>query len=395
MVLAGLFGCDAEPTPDSSVGHACEQVMWSVNDVSLLFPLPTDETEEELLLGLSAAGSRGPLLPESVYVEHIEGPFGGLWEGPGIDEGYDASRIIAVRLDPCAEAAGSSDDAPCVRELRLSAQPFYNGDVDAALHLIYRPSEEEYEEILTGLAALRSYAQDGDAEAPLGPHPVMTREGLAGPFADDLKALISNHAGADNLVRVTAMTRGRNSTNWSFIVMDRDPATDTYSRVPIPATGGALLQGVDEIGGFGVGGSRHTTITPLDPAIGYPEALLRSADVDTLSTHELQQALGRLASFEDPTRHSAATLDCASCHLANSRGFYEAFTATTTDPALVTFAAPPDQNTTRIDGTDLTGRSLRAFGYFEGNVAVSQRTINESAAIAHRLSQSCFGDPAP
>ena len=392
-MVAGLVGC-VESTPATSVGHACEQQSWTVNDVSLLFPLPADDTEAALLLGLSDAGGKGPLLPESVFEEHVQIPFGGLWEGPGNHESYAATRILAARVDPCAESAGA-DGEPCVRELRLSAQPFQFGDVDAALHLIYRLTDDELEQLVEGLRALQSHAEDGDAEAPLGPHPAMVRQGLAGPFAEELKALILDHAGSDNLVRVTAMQRGRNSTNWGFFLMDRDPSTGAYHRVPNPATGGELLQGVDEIGGLGVGGSRHTTITPLDPAVGYPATLLRSADVDTLSPDELQAALGRLASFEDPARHSAATLDCASCHLANARGFYEAFTGITTDPELVTFASPEGQNTARADGTDLTGRSLRAFGYFEGEVAISQRAVNESATIAYQLSQSCAGDPAP
>jgi hypothetical protein len=48
--------------------------------------------------------------------------------------------------------------------------------------------------------------------------------------------------------------------------------------------------------------------------------------------------------------------------------------------------APPGQNVSRQHQTQLSGQSLRAFGYFGTQIAISQRTSNESARVAHWLS---------
>jgi hypothetical protein len=213
----------------------------------------------------------------------------------------------------------------------------------------------------------------------------MVREGLSGDFAKGLNRAILDHVGADNLFKFTVMTRGRNSTNWRFLQLER--GDDGYVQAPIVATGDATVQGVNELGLEGVNNSRETTVSPVDPQIGYPAELWISEDAQALSREKLKAALGRLASYEDPAVHSSKTLDCASCHIsANARSFFEKLTGVTTPAALVTFDPPPDQNVKRVDQTKLSGKAMRAFGYFGDQIAISQRTVNDSARVADWLS---------
>lgn len=382
--------CWCDPTC-ATYGDCCSDIAacgggWSVNDVSYLFPLPKPG-EDKLLLSLDQKGPKGELLPKKHYDAHVKY----LWEAFFREEGYAWSRIVALRIDPCA-----GDD--CHAEIRLSAQPL-SGDpgianpmtstIDAAIHLIYQSTKKDFASFVKALEKLKQAAgADYDGE-PLGPHPAMAREGLSGPFATGLRAAILKHVGASTLAKWTVMVRGRNSTNWTFEQFEKSGTG--YEPTPIPATNGGLKQGVNEIGLNGDTKTRDTIVAPVDDAIGYPKELWKSSEVDALSKSELEALLGRLASFEDPEKTSNLTLDCGSCHLSeNARPYFEELTGTKTPKKFLTFTPPPGQNLERHDETNLSGQVLRAFGYMDKNVAISQRTINESARVAHYLSTGDF-----
>jgi hypothetical protein len=358
-----------------------------VNDVSYLFPLPK-AGEDGLLLRLDAVGASGALLPREVFAGHIQF----LWEGFQREMAYDWSRVIALRLDPCGGQTVVQSPASCRPEIRLSVQPLSGDDgmtsvIDAAVHLIYQVSRTTLDAMLSELLALKATSSLGVSQLPLGPHPIMVEQGLGGAFARGVNTSILKYVGVSTLSKFTFMGRGRNSTNWSFHLVENHDGV--FSDAPIPAAGDTLVQGVNELGIPGPNGTRDTTVTPVDEANGYPRALWKSEEAKLLSAADLQVALGRLAKIEDPAKLSSLTLDCGSCHLtSNARTFYERLTGATTDANLVTFVSPPGQNTSRHDDTALSAQVVRAFGYLDKHVAISQRTINESARVADWLSRS-------
>jgi hypothetical protein len=397
---AAILGCsadgsdagsdDAEQIPGGAFGKADGFGGVSVNDVSYLFPLPK-AGEHTLLLRLADKGPKGELLPKKHYDAHI--PY--LWEGFFREQGYNWSRILALRIDPCASELTVDESTECRAEVRLSAQPLWGDEadsepmtstVDAALHLIYELSQEELAAMFGELMALRKAAGNDYASAPLGRHPVMVREGLKGPFAKGLRAVILKYVGASNLVKFTMMDRGRNSTNWRFAQFVKKG--NGFAPEEIPAAHGAEKQGVNELGLNGQTNTRDTLVSPVDEAIGYPVELAKSEEVEAMPKAELEPLLGRLAGFEDPRKTSNETLDCASCHLSqNARPYFETLTGVATPKKYLTFKAP-GQNLKRNDETKLSGNVLRAFGYMGQDVAISQRTINESARVAGWLSKA-------
>ena len=88
--------------------------------------------------------------------------------------------------------------------------------------------------------------------------------------------------------------------------------------------------------------------------------------------------------LENPTKHSPATTDCVSCHVARQTtqkgdvlgpvDFGDAIFQTEIDMNMELKEEPSFQNT-------------RAFGYFTTKATVSKRTINETAAVLKFLQQ--------
>ena len=98
-------------------------------------------------------------------------------------------------------------------------------------------------------------------------------------------------------------------------------------------------------------------------------------------------ALTSALQIEHPARSSPKTIDCGSCHVAS-----RARTNAERVRNIVTTSWADAFNDARfdlrrVDGAKEDPRALRAFGYFGKLSAFSQRTINESAAVALQLSK--------
>ncbi len=84
----------------------------TLNDVSVLYPLPTSLNESKLLAP-NDAGARGVLLPRDVYDAISEFP---VMPPEGL--AFDDMRVVAARFDGCGGPLGA-----CLSELRLVMQP--------------------------------------------------------------------------------------------------------------------------------------------------------------------------------------------------------------------------------------------------------------------------------
>jgi hypothetical protein len=348
-----------------------------LNDVSWLLPLPPTR---EQLLGLAAAGAKGALLPRHLY-DAMPSTVTGL-EAAAL---FDEYRVVGVRIDPCfpRDAQGG-----CVPQLRLVAQPVIpEGPArtttrDATLHLFYELSPAEFDDAHRAVRALHVLAAGRTQGRPLEVHPVMAVEGLGGPYARELHALVTRLCGAQNLTRVAFMRLLQEDVAWRFGALNIVAGAAVAD--PIPRLGTLTEQGVQE---FGNTAFRSGELQP-EPVGDELSVLLSESAMRLTDERTLQRGLTSALRLEHPERLTPKTADCGSCHVASrARRNAEARRMVDTSRHPDAFVADPRFDLRRTDAVGDDPRALRAFGYFGRDSALSQRTINESARVAEALSR--------
>jgi hypothetical protein len=384
VLASGCAADDADRGPSGCAGP-CE---LGVNDVSVLFPLPTDETERAAFLWLvPRAGEQGPGFPLDL-VDELPTLNADLPSAAG----YPAAMITALRFDPCFPRLGGPS---CQAQLRLIAQPVFPGPSgttmldDAAAHLFYALDPSEADAVLDKLRALRDGSPVATA-GPLGIHPGLAadRHGATGAA---IRALVVAHCRADNLTRITANTFAFD--NWGFHRFDRHG--DQFVRQELAAmievdTSQTWLRqaqhdDLDDPTG---------TIVPA-PADGFEYLLARAsfsagAPVDA---GRARDAATRLLAIENPELTDPESTDCASCHLATQARLFAARHGVAFDAA-TRYTPPAGVDASLVLDPALAGNlgATIAFGWHtrtrdqRSMPSISQRTVNESAAIAAYLS---------
>jgi hypothetical protein len=384
IALALTMGC-GDSTPAAKVNYGS-------NDVSVLFPLPLQFSNVNQLLPLSTMGKGGPLLSDTLFTQTL---FATRSNNPGL---YSAWHIVAARLDPCFPdlALLTSDPSKCRRQLRLIAQSLsgsgpsdgapgvLNVD-DAALHLFYEFNEADFKALAYDWLALRSL-ESTDVNQPLGVHPKLASEGLAGSTYQGFTNLIKKYAGESTLTQLTAM-EGR-TVAWEFAGYKRNGAT--LAPMPIhglpPATVSQVI-GSDILGIFSI--TPETTesrkLAPLagefidDGGIGGGSVKL------TASQAELDAALAFTLTVDDPTQQfNPDSLDCVSCHLAG-RARERAALLGVASSALPRFENPRNLTLKGSQTPKDSPQQQRAFGYRDTAPSLTQRVVNESAAVADAM----------
>ncbi|HEY0711769.1 MAG TPA: hypothetical protein VGF45_03790 [Polyangia bacterium] len=350
-----------------------------VNDVSYLFPLPKTVAEINHLLAVDPKRAGATLLNDAMMATALKEGFFVL----GGDAFRSELRVVGLRLDPCAAVTAVPDQATCRSEVRLVAQPVrdFGGVVstsDIAMHLLYQVTRADLDALLVGLLALKPGNENLSA-LPLGPHPLMVKQGLAGAFTKGVNALILKYVAPAKLVKVATMSISREPDEWDFVQFEVRAGNLVAKNIA----------GLDDashpsprmfISVGSIPGGRRYSFATADEAIGFPKALLTSTSVQQLSPEALKAAMGRLGDIENPAKSSVEKVDCASCHFGiEARAFYEGLTKTKTT---LSFVPPPGQNVVQsVPATGAPGNT-RAFGYIGQTVSVSQRVINESARVA-------------
>ena len=386
--LYGWYGdaiCDSFcPLPDPD----CEEDVggipdWTVNDVSILYPMP-GPGEVDLLLAMQneTSGGTRALLPEALFARlGQDAPF--LTETPDRTTHYPHLRVVSVRFDPCFEQRVLG--AGCTRAVRLVAQPIREEEdfvdpSDAAIHLFYELSDAQFVTLLRGYDEL---SHGGTENVPLGVHPLLREQGLGGELARGLNALLVSVISEENLFRMTFMATGRSGNTWFWGIFNRGD-DGAFALDTIPGTDPPR----DEDG--------VSLLSPPPeelPAIpGFPSALLYDPYVDMMTTDELASAAARVYEIEDPTVTDSTNVSCATCHVA-SRNLDAAFAHRELElPPDVGYAPPPGQNVELTDETHLDRRSLHGFSYFFERPAISRRAVKDSAAAAGFISSAEFTD---
>lgn len=354
---------------------------WTLNDVSVLLPLPARE-DIPLLLSTQSRGVRGELLPFEVY-QNL----------PRIVVGADPQmvyqqdlKVIGIRFDPCFTERGAPGG--CRHQIRLVWQPVLASGkksitVDAAMHSFYDLSESEWRNLLNQLRPLAGDIPDEGLDV----HPRIRQQGLAGQHWTELKKIILEFAGAQNLTRVTAMSVDPFGTIWTFSGVNIKNSLMTRIRIPrVNHVVQAFSIDVSNLSEF------RTSLRPY-PENAIPWLNLVSHSQRALRESpeaEIREALRQSLRIENPLLEDTASVDCVSCHIAqNVRLWGERHGFSTDwkkDFATDVFVKPEMnlQNPSRPPGFI---NRLRAFGYFIDEVSVSQRLIHESAEVLSAIRQ--------
>lgn len=337
-----------------------------LNDVSVLFPMPAGNNPPGYLEA-DAEGMRGELLPKDVYDAIPQFPV-----TPSQGLVFNRMHVLSVRFDGC----GGGVDA-CEPEIRLVMQPLDSGDArDSALHLFYRLDHEEMAEVVSKLRAMRALAPEATVEGPLDVHPALVAQGVEGAYGTALRELILTHAGEENLVRMTFFLRAPPVNEvWFFGGFDRDGETLTSmnvvgvgtdpQRVILTKSNIAYTYDLLPIGA-----------TPEDGSVLYSSGAAEDATED-----ERSEAFASYLRVDDPTVYVPDHLPCAGCHIST----YVTAEATRKyglDATTFEDGYTSTRDLTMRGAAATTPSSLRAFGWFEGEAMISQRTINETAHVA-------------
>jgi hypothetical protein len=402
FLLAG--GCSSSAVSPVDAGGltdaATGPILAAMNDVSILFPLPSSAPDVDNLLAASARGAQGTLLPSALYAS--VGPIAGSTmmktDGGGIffSAIYADLHVVAMRIDPCfASLAPDPHGVGCAAQLRLVVQEVRAGATggastfDSALHLFYSLTRPQLLTLARALVALRVANADDVTLGPLAPHPIMVRQGLDGAFSKGVRQLILQYAGENNLVRVAQLDIVDGILAWNLAANDvtnAATATTTPFQIPtLPAgiTTDSLTTGAT-LTPFSV--MLITTTTSADNFIALDDGKAAS-----LSAATRQSAFDALVRVENPTLNSANTIDCALCHLATPTEQLVAFPDFALDDRAGPFAFLPDGKS--VNAADLVptfntsgGRlDMHAFSYVGQDASINQRVVNETAAVVEYL----------
>jgi hypothetical protein len=383
-----------------------------MNDVSILFPLPSSKADLDHLLAPSAAGSQGALVPSALYasMSPITGSTLTL-DGGAFQQfaAYTDLRVVALRIDPCfASLDPDPEGAGCTAQIRLIFQEvdWSQGSAtafDSALHAFYDLTRDDFLSLARALVALRQANAGGRDLGALAPHPIMVQQGLAGAMSQGVQALILQYAGENNLVRLAEFGTVNNDLEEIWNLSAFDVGTDKTVAVPSPIAtltdgdGGPVfadgLSGSADTfnpdggppflsAGFSQSNDPLDAINPLDD--GKPWLL---------STPARQAALDALVRVENPQDNSPNTVNCSTCHVATPTeklvamplfAFSDVSSALAFQPD-ATFVAPAD---TAVTFNTHGGQfNIHAFSYFGASPGINQRVVNETAAVVAYLNQ--------
>lgn len=348
----------------------------ATTDVSILYPLPERGTAG--LLRASDGTGLGPLLPREAFS-------GALGRG-SLDfehtSTYEALHLVGVRLDPCGHRA---EGAACTSEVRAVFQgvaPDTKGTTlaaDGGVHVMYDVPAGELDEMLREI--LTAKRASGDTESrELGPHPILTAQGLEGAFGKTLRAIVLRHVGEKRIARITTFDHNfaLDGDGWTFTIHDRVNGKYVAGKIP----------GVDQSGQT-VGGTPARALSLAEtsaealggPSAKDPVAALVSSARREAPAATLQKAFEAALRVEDPSVHTAASTDCANCHLAEGAHRIGKELFGMNEPA--GFLPGVSRRDERTSVTN-----LHAFGYLDRSVSITLRTAAESADVARGMERT-------
>ncbi len=362
-------------------GMGAQAHAMSLNDLTILLPLP-HANELSLLLSPQDQGVQGLLLSQKTYMQMVQL----VPEVPNSVIYRDSLRVIGIRIDPCfTEGVGPQN---CRRQIRLVWQPVVSSGQnfttrDAAVHSFYEFDDVTFAKVWSDWQKLSS----GNPTDALQIHPKLQQEGLQGAYWKYLRFLILNYCGEKNIVRMTSMNVMSGEQLWifsGFDIVNGEPKAMTIPRSKGRTQG--VISGSSQFQSF-TGGMFPPP--PEDPE--FSDFIKDSSTTKKrMSEEQIKALMGRVQEYENPDRHNPGTLDCASCHLANTAHQWGHLNFKQWDWAneFKNIAFQSVWNLNKVNEGPLQTNRLRALGYFVNQPAISQRVINETASTAMYFKQS-------
>ncbi len=372
---------------------------WEANDVSILLPLPPSK-EISKLLGPESKGARGALLPRETF-----DLFPDLVRFVDREQIFTQDlRVISIRLDPCFfEGTGP---LKCRRQVRLVWQPVVmagkaSTTLDAAVHTFYDFEDDaDWNALLRDWKSLpRGISGNPIQNEALDLHPQIALEGYSGPYWTELEKLLLRHCGEKNLTRASAMLLN-GPLMWIFLGFDLRYRPDgaISSRVPIARIGsGAAQSFVMDMEGLRRLDEFQARVAPKPQGeTSWVEFIQDSLGFKLAKTEDdLKLVIDRAFQFENPEILNTGTLDCVSCHAAQTTRLWGEKNKTQWnwpgDFRVSRFQSPRNLENRSVN--PLQTNHLRGFGYFEDEPQISQRVINETAKVLDALDKESPRNP--
>lgn len=372
LPAASVGGCGSTTTPgESDAGVEVPDVgalpRVSTQDVSVLFPLGAR---------LDALPRADGMVPREAF-DRVPAPLDAR-KVPA--DRYAALRVVAVRLDPCFGALAGATTG-CRPQVRLVLQQLREegGEVvadDGAVHAFFAVTREELVAFARDVVALGKL-HGGVPAGPLGVHPILARQGPDGAFGKALVARLSTVARPAKLDRLTFFVRtAARASTWTFGAFD-GPG---LSRLTIAGTSATEITLTASAGEGPTGIRTPATTTADDPM------LLANVGLATAATPEAREkAFAAALRVEHPGRHTPDTVDCVSCHVAETaRRIGEARFGLSAKGHVDAFVGPGDTGKVGTPAVPSL-ENVHAFGYLGREIGISQRTAFESALAAQAI----------
>lgn len=401
---------------------SAEQV-WHLNDVTYVFPLPNQALLPVSIRSTDRDADGASLLPSERFLRDTDkyGRFIYLMPGnilprsPAFDPYYDMF-VVSVRIDPCFKDRFSDS---CRRQVRVVWQPVDDWrtnapeSIDVAVHTFYDLTKTQFTQLTRSLLELKRRHAIRTTGLPLGIHPGFSTSAPT-DFQRDFKKLILAYIPAKKIRRLATMRMTSFGLGWDLFSVDFVEGERFPIEVPI-FPGRNTSQFLE---------NRADVLSLKDDDTGAdPEVLKKiSQELSTRKIHtsayrnfrssidlpekdvgdqileilprssDALAAPGRAKDFfikanriENPSKHLPATIDCASCHIANAVKLI-AQKASGLPLELPKFKGRYDLKNNSYYYGDT--HQLRMLGYLYEHVQIGDRTIFESAAVADKLNQT-------
>lgn len=371
--------------PSSHIQSQNPLANLGMNDVSVLWPLPL-QADSAQIPALTVGQQDSMLsdiqydhLPQIVSLSSVPGLIG---PNPTNRELLGEMKVVAMRFDPCFRDVPATGD--CQPQMRLvvhalqyfsAADPASNRDV--ALHLFYRLTTEELHDVLSSVVAARP-ALENPKSIPLNINPTLQSQGLTGSYAAALKTALSRFAKSDRLVRLAFMQLKNFGNVWVFGSFDVSGDTMSVVKIAnIPPESDTIRMSLSSQ--FGAG-SFNGGINP-QPSVGDHAASV--FDFSSENPADKISLVSTMLKIENPHLNAPGTVDCVSCHIAMSAR--ESFVNQPNIAFNFENLFKSSWATNVINGPVTDDKMNRAFGYKSGIPAISQRVVNETAAVLEAL----------
>lgn len=352
---------------------------YGLNDLSLLLPLPATQSEYNQMLS-SDSPAKGGALIHSNLIRQLPA----LIVGPSADPAEvtkEALRVLAIRFDPCFRES----EEPCRHQIRLVLQPlkpFRNGYLpsDAAVHVFFEFNDGEWRAVVADWKATLV----GKRGEPLQVHPLISKQGYTGSHWAKIRALVLKHCGLKNLTRLTMSNVNSFGTMWTFVLfgIESGPKLKPQRISRLQTASQTFFGDLGDLREF------FGDVRPAPPADNSDLLKLWQHSVgarNVMREADIQKAVDQALQMENPNKFHTGNLDCVSCHLAQNTRLWGQRNFRTWDWKSM-FAGNSyvnaNWNLENIYGPDFFTNRVRAFGYFTYDPIVTQRVINETAAVA-------------